>query len=838
MSFFRRANLRHLLRHPLQIVLSVTGIAMGVAVVLAVDLANHSALRAFEIADRAISGGATDTIVPASTGIDETFYRALRIDYGFRQSAPRVTGTARALDGRTLEVLGVDPLAAPSISVTGRSPGADIEPGTLIAGSNAVVMTRPTGRSLGVSKGDALEISAGGRRHVLEVAGLLEGGGVWTEGLRGVLIVDVSTAQALLDRNGTLSRIDLRLDESGRRRLRSLLPASLELRSSRSRSRAMEQMTRAFQTNLSALGLLALLIGGFLIYNTQTLFVLNRRESIALWRTLGVTRRQVMAQVMSEVLWLALAGASLGCVAGIELAQVLLSLVTRTINDLYFSIELGGVSVDPFSITKACALGFAASLLASLLPALEASRVQPRLALSRSQLETGARRTRWTAAALAVPMWLLAAAILFISQRSVTAGFTALFFTVFGFAFLVPGGLQLLTRCAVPILHSCFGWMGTWSARNVLASMSRTQIAVTALTVALAATIGVSVMIQSFRATVAQWLDGYLRADIYISRPGDATTNDGIDPAVLRRLRQAPGVASVSTGRWRSLPTESEPTRVFVLDESARGFDNFQLANRSNARVWPEFYDGDAVIVSEPYAYHRGLRPGGAVTLPTARGSRSFTIADLFYDYASDRGRVVMHRNTYDHYWDDPVFESMAVYLEPGVDSNAFLDRIRTRELAGSGLAARPNASIKAASLEIFDRTFTVTEVLRLLTMIVAGIGILSALVAIQLDRTREFAVLRACGLTRGELFRVMMIEGGTMGAASAVMSIPLGIALAALLVFVINKRSFGWSMQFAPSWEQAAIALVLGLAAGIAAAIYPAWRMNRQLLISNLRYE
>lgn len=380
--------------------------------------------------------------------------------------------------------------------------------------------------------------------------------------------------------------------------------------------------------------------------------------------------------------------------------------------------------------------------------------------------------------------------------------------------------------------------MGVWSARNVLASMSRTQIAVTALTVALAATIGVSVMIQSFRGTVAQWLNGYLRADIYISPPGDQTVDTGIDPVLLERLREAPGVEAVSTGLWRRLPTRGEPTRLFVLDESERGFRNFHFLERRNRDVWPAFLSGNAVIVSESYAYHRRLHAGDTLTLPTADGPRRFDIAGLFYDYSSDRGRVIMHRRTYERYWHDPVFESMAVYLKPSVDGAAFLDRIDKAMLSGTGLVARSNAKIKAASLRVFDRTFTVTEVLRLLTMVVAAIGILSALIAIQLDRTREFAVLRACGLTRGEMFRVMTIEGGLMGVVSAVMSIPLGAVLAAVLIFIINKRSFGWSMQFSPSWEQAAAALGLGLAAGIAAAIYPAWRMNRRPLISGLRYE
>lgn len=835
MSLFFRANLRHLLKHPLQIALSITGIALGVSVVLAVDLANQSALRAFRLAESAVSGNATHTIVPVSSSIDEDFYRELRVEHGFRHSTPRVTGIVRSA-GHTLQLLGIDPLASPALSVIDPSSGAGIDPGKLIAATNAAVLTRATAVSLGVSAGDSLILDSAGQSLQFEIVGLLKGEGTVIEGLRNVVITDLSTAQVSLNKIGFLSRIDLELDEDGVRRLEAVLPASLKLQPSSSRSHALQQMTRAFQTNLTALSLLALLIGAFLIYNTQTLFVLNRRETLAIWRTLGITRFQIMRLVTSEALWLALAGTLLGCLAGIGLGQVLLDLVGRTINDLYFYIEVRRVGVSTASLAKACLLGITAAILATALPALEASRTRPRLALARSQAETSARRMRVTGVPVALVLWLMAAAVLSASQRSIGAGFAGLFFVVAGFAFLVPVGLWMITSFAAPILNRVFGWMGLWSARNVLASMSRTQVAVTALTVALAAAVGVSVMIQSFRLTVEHWLDNYLRADIYISRPGDGAA--GVQPELLKRLQELPGVAAISTGRWQRLPTAGEPTRLFVLDVGVRGFDNFQLVNHSNRDAWSEFSAQDAIIVSESYAFHRGLEPGDRITLPSERGPRSFKVVDMFYDYASDRGTVVIHRNTYDRYWNDKVLDSMAVYLEPGTGNEPFLERIQNHELRDSGLFARSNRKIKDTSLEIFDRTFTVTEVLRWLTIIVACIGILSALFAIQLDRVREFAVLRAAGLTRGELCAVMMIEGGLMGTVSAVLSIPLGIALAAVLIFVINKRSFGWSMQFSLPWEQVIIALALGLAAGVLAAVYPAWRMNRQPFAPDLRYE
>lgn len=833
MSLLGLANLRHLRRQPLQIILSVTGIALGVAVVLAVELANHSALRAFELSEQAVSGAATHRIRSAGAGIDEDFYRRLRVEYGFRQAAPRIIGSVRDGDGLGLQVLGIDPLASLGMGAPGAGPRLDA--GTLIGTPGAVLTTAATARHLGVTPGQHFTVFAAGRPYRLRLTGLVQGDAMLSAGLRQTLVMDIATAQRLLQRRGRLDRIDLKLDTAARRRLAALLPPSLLLQSSAARGDALAQMTRAFRLNLTALSLLAVLIGGFLIYNTQTLFVLARRETLAVWRTLGVTRARLLAQVLTEAAWLASAGCLIGVGAGIALSALLLELVTRSINDLYFSLQVASLHVAPGAVLRACLLGMTAALVASAMPALEAARVAPRLALARSQVEQAARRLRGIGLLAGLALGGAAAAILVLSGRSVSAGFAALFCAVVGFACLAPTGLKLLTRGAAPLLARAFGWMGLWSARNVLATMSRTQVAVTALAVALAASVGVAVMIQSFRLSVEQWLDSYLRADVYISWPGDSQA--AIDPALVARLRAQPAVAAVSTGRWRQLPGQSEPTTLFVLDTHGDAFERFQFLGRRAAAVWPAFKRG-AVIVSESYAWARRLAPGDTLALPTARGSRTFSVAGVFRDYGSDRGRVVMYRATYDRYWDAAGFSSLSVYLHDGADSAAFLTHIEQGALRGSGLRARSDQRIRALSLAVFDRTFTVTEVLRLLTVIVAGIGVLGALVAIQLDRTREFAVLRACGLTRRELSGMMLLEGGIIGSVGAVLALPLGLLLAALLVFIINKRSFGWSMQFSVPWEQPLLTLAIGLAAGVVAALYPAWRMNRLPLLRSLRHE
>jgi putative ABC transport system permease protein len=560
-STLLRTSLRYLLRHPWQVGLCVLGVALGVAVIVAIDLANASAQRAFELSTESVAGRATHQVVGGPSGLDEALYRAIRLDAGLRQSAPLIEGyvNAPALDGLTMQVLGVDPLAeAPFRSylagagenVAARTSAVDLA--AFMTQPSTALMAAETAARHSIKPGDALAVRIGGRTTQLRIVGLLQANDdLSRRALESLLIVDVATAQELFGSVGRLSRIDLILaDDAQVAAVAALLPPGAELTRPATRSNALEQMTRAFELNLTALSLLALIVGMFLIYNTVTFSVVQRRALLGTLRCIGVTRRQVVGLVLLEALLISVIGTILGLLLGVVLGRGLVGLVTQTINDLYFVVTVRGLSIEPLVLLKGLLLGIGATLLSALIPAFEAGSTPPRTVLRRSSYEERIRKAA-PFAALAGGALIGGALLLLAGSGSASSivglylAFAALFAIVIGTALLTPtltiGLMQLIAQPAGRL----FGLLGRMAPRDVVASLSRTSVAVAALMVAVSVTIGVGIMVGSFRQTVIAWLEQSLVADVYISAPTnaanriDTTGEPGADRRIGRATRGA-----------------------------------------------------------------------------------------------------------------------------------------------------------------------------------------------------------------------------------------------------------------------------------------------------------
>jgi putative ABC transport system permease protein len=671
-------------------------------------------------------------------------------------------------------------------------------------------MARPTARELGLTVGDRLAIRAAGIRRELTVVGLLDPGDpASARALDGLLVTDISSAQEIFGAAGRLGRIDLIVadDEAGRAllgRVARALPPGAELVAAGARAGTTAQMIRAFQWNLTALSLLALVVGMFLIYQTITFSVVQRRPLIGALRALGVTRAEIFALVMTEAALVGVVGTAAGLALGWALARGLLGLVTRTINDLYFVLSVRDVAPAPLVLAKGVFLGMGATLAAALAPAFEATGAPPRVVMSRGALETSARRmvTRVTWIGLGL---IAAGAAILALPGGIVGGFAGLFVLMIGSALVAPAAALGLLR----VLHSpaivVFGTLGRLATRGIVAAFSRTSVAIAALMIAMSAAIGVGVMIASFREAVVSWLEGTLRADVYVSAPSlvgnrpDAT----LEPALAAHLAATPGVARAGTSRGVLVPGPAGPVQVIALDVD-----------------------------------RRGARVGGVVRLRTDRGDHDFRVAGVFYDYGSSSGVVVMSRRTYDRFWDDRRVSGLAIEAAPGADLGALMAALRERAAGEQEIVVRSNRALREASLEIFDRTFAITGVLRTLTVTVAFVGMLAALMALQLERAREIAVLRTLGLTPRQVWGLVTAETGLMGLLAGVLAVPGGLLLAGILVFVINRRSFGWTMPIDPSPAILLQGVALSVLAAVLAGLYPAWRMARARPADALRDE
>ena len=853
-------SLRTLLRNPIQFAIMILGIALGVAVMVSIDLANTSASRAFDLSTSAVTGRATHAIVAGDQGVDEALYVRLRTDSQWRetlQSAPLVIAHAVSpqLGQVPFTLLGIDPFAeAPfrSYLYTGQEmPLASIT--SLLTVPGSILLSASTAQRYGLQPcvqhlpalNDAchLMLSINGKTRDAYLTGLLEPSDDLTRrALDTLILTDIATAQYFSGTRGKLTQIDLILpNHFDSKVLSDALPVGTLLITSEIRSSQVAEMTAAFQINLTALSLLALLVGIFLIYNAMTFSVVQRRSLFGTLRTIGYTREQVFVMVLGEAALVGALGAMLGLGLGILLGQGAVRMVTQTISDLYFVVNVRGIQIPTSSLVKGALAGFFASVFAAAPPAWEAAFVPPRLALSRAGLESKAQFVVRRVAVLGLLVALMGAVILAIPTRNLVTSFAGTFAVVIGLAALTPFVTVTFMRFVDRPFGKLFGLLGRLAPRNVIRSQSRTAVAVAALMIAVSVTIGVQVMIASFRTTVTIWLEQTMRGDIYISAQGLSATrlDTPLDPRVIPLVQSDPRIQSRIGVRVVTVESENGPMEL-VAASAERPMDaRLFLKQQGNPQqTWQMVRDG-AVLLSEPLANRLGVSaPGGSLALLTPQGWHAFPIAGIYTDYASTRGTVRMSLDVYQRLWSDDQLNGLVLFLAPHSDIDTITADLRTRLTDFPRVEVNPSGAFRQDALDVFDRTFAITTAMQLVTTVVAFIGVLSSLLALQLEKAREIGVLRALGLTLAEMRCLTLWETGLLGASAGLLALPSGYILAWILIFVINQRSFGWTLQMQVDPAPFIQAFLLSVSAALLAALYPAWRLSRMQVAEALRGE
>ncbi len=848
MRLLRAATLRHLLRHPAQLLLALLGLMLGVATIVAVDVATASARRAFELSVQAVDGAATHQIVAGPNGIDERLYVRLRTQPSPALApgvalAPVVSGFV-SVGEHIMQLIGIDPLASAALEsdAGSRAPFALQDLAAARAWyttPGAVVMSAASARELGIGADGRFTLAVGGVHHDARLIARLADAG---PGFDGLILTDIAQAQEWLGAAGRLSRIDLRLpggadDAALAAHLRAQLPPGLALQLTRAAARETFAMTDAFTTNLRAMSLLALLVGTLLIYGAVSFAVLQRRTIIGVLRALGATRREVLLGVLGEAAALGVAGAIGGALLGLAIGRGLTGLVSQTINDLYFVLAVTSVSVPPGTLLKAILVGLSTALIAALLPALEVARSAPQLALARSVLERRALRLARQLLILSVLLAAGAGVTVAASGRSLLAGFAALFMLLLSVAAITPAALRALAGGSARLLGRRSA-VARLACADVAASLSRTGVAIAALGMALAAMIGVAVMVASFRESLREWLLQTLRADVYVSAPGVADSLERrLDPQLIAALLAVPGIRAHSEGRRATVDSPSGPVDVNAVKLVPASLPGFRLTQGDAEQAWPRFLRGD-LLISEPLAWRLSLAPNDRLTLITASGARVFAIAAVYREYGNDRGEVLMDLTSYQRWWHDHDIAALGLYLAPGVSAPQVVTALRAAAHGHQALLIRSNADIRELSMRIFERTFVITRVLNWLAAGVAATGLLSALLAWELQRMRELALLRALGVTPGGTALLVLAQTLFMGLAALLAAIPAGLLTAITLTDVINRRAFGWQIALHLAPTQFTSALALALTAALAAGAYPAWRGARLALAAGLREE
>ncbi len=821
------SGLRFYLRHPGQLLLTVAGIALGVAAVLAIDLAAFSARQAFEASTARLRGVASHELTRPGGELPVALLTELRRQLRVAASMPVLEGRVRsaALPERSWLLVGLDPWSTQRLSAFGDSGG--------MPNTNQLLRT-PGGVWASAGLAARLQLKAGTSLELLEPAGVsLQVMGI----LAGIddeyFVADIATVEELLGKFGVLSRIDLRLDSPEEiARVQALDVRGYRLQTVAARVGQLDAVSRSFRINLQALSLLALLVGAFLVYSTVVFSVVRRYEQFGLMRSLGADRRQVFSVVLAETAVLAFPATLLGILLGIVMGAGLVSLVLRTLGDLYLIDAVDTYAVSATLLLKALALGVGASLAAALWPAMQAAAVSPRLNMTRAALEQRLRQGLTRRLLFALLLAAAGSALLF-AQSSLQAAFAGIFLLLIGLALATPAVVFALMAGLGRLAGACHWLNLAYAARSVQANLSRTGPAVAALMIAVAAFTGIGLMVGSFRASVDDWLAYSLDADVLLR------VDDAVQPSldVLRaELSGLPGLRGVSVSQRLRLPDGEALAGLLVIEPDLQA-GRWPKTAADRGLLLRAMLEQEQLLVSQAFARKRGLDTGDKLPLFTRDGRREFAIAGIFVDYSSDLGLVAMHRQVYLRYFDPSGALTLGLFAAPG-QADQLLAATREYAAEASQWRVTSSAFLRELSLSIFDRTFTITQVLRLIAGLVAVIAIVNALQAQRLDNRREIATLRAMGMPPRQLLWLAELQTALLGACAGLLALPVGLLLAWLLIVVINRLAFGWDMMFV--WQPGLLlqGLLLAVLAAVLAGLWPAGQAMRTPPAAALREE
>jgi putative ABC transport system permease protein len=818
LQMFRAIILRPLRRDVPRTSLTVLAVALGVGVVIAIDLAGDAATGSFRSSLETLVGK-TDFQIVANGGVEERWIAKLAALPVNARFAPVIESRGVISSVGVVTVYGVDFISQPR-------QGRPREP-ILQNLESAAIISSGLARRAGMQEGASLALARNDVPRTFQVARVTDARDA------EFVLLDIAAAQQALDQYGKLDRIEVFVSRGEdfsqvEREIRGALPSSYLIQKPGTRSEENQRMLRAFRWNLRVLSYISLVVGAFLIYNTISVSVVRRRPEIGVLRALGASRHGVFWLFLGEALLFGLAGSLTGIALGRFMAEGAVGLIADTVNSLYVSSRPAAIALGLPAIATALIAGMAVAFASALAPAWEAMEVTPVEALSRGAREhhtrTLATRNLALAALLAMAAWSVSRAAPVNGKP--LAGYAATLLAITAMALAAPAVITGFAAMTRSIARMALGPEGLLAVRGLAAALARTSVIVAALSTAIAMMVSVGIMVGSFRETVIVWLDTQLRADLYVRPAG--RTGAGEHPAMPADTpviaASVPGVEAVDV--FHALEIEYEGVRASLGagdSEIVRRHGRLRfLPGQDREAVLRSLAHRDRVIVSEPFANKHGVHQGDVLELPLGDHTVRVTVAGVYFDYSSESGWLIFDRSTLLTYLPNQPPTNLAIYLRKGADANKARRAIEVR-LGKYPVIVAPNQALRQNAVAVFDRTFAITYALEGVAIAVAMLAAANSLLAMVLDRRREFALLRYLGAAPAQIRRMILFEAGFLGVAANLLGVALGFALSLVLIYVINKQSFGWTIQFHPPMALLAAASALVLVATVVAGILPA---------------
>jgi putative ABC transport system permease protein len=790
-------------QHKGRLAVSVLAIALGVALGYAVQLINAVALNEFSQAVRSLAGEADLEIRGPRAGFDEALYPRIASLPLMAVASPVLEVSAK-LPGRQepLRVLGLDAFRAAYVQpgLIGNAPADMLD----LLRSDALYLSPAAAEWLGVKVGDTVALLVGLAQVRLRVAGLLR-----ASGRERVGVMDIAAAQWALDRLGSINRLDLRLrpgaDPSAlQAQVQAELPPGLVVEKPQSDAQRNASLSLSYRVNLNVLALVALFTGGFLVFSAQALSVVRRRAQLALLRVLGVTRSGLVRLLLAEGALIGVAGAAIGLVAGYLIAALVLARFGADLGAGQFRGLHPDLHADPWASALFFILGVAVAAAGSLAVALDAARAAPAQALKAGDEQAAFARLQ--------PAWPGLASI--VLGVACTAAGPVGGVPVFGYVaigLMLVGTLALMPRLATGVFSRLPRPAGI-GARLALAQLQgapgQAAVSLAAIVASFSLMVAMAIMVASFRISLDAWLDQVLPADLYL-RSGIGGDTAYLSPADEARIASLPGVRRAEFLRIQQLLLQPGKPRVSLFARAIDRSDAGRQLPLEGAALVPRPGEPPPLWASEAMVDLYGYALGKVVELPIAGKLQRFTVAGIWRDYARQHGTVIIERDLYVALSGDRNANDAALYLQPGAGAKAVEDAIRSSVAGAANLEFGVPGVIRERSLNIFDRTFAVTYALEAVAVIIGLFGLSSSFGALVLARSREFGMLRHVGMTRREIGAMLAAEGALVSALGLALGLALGWIISLVLIHVVNRQSFHWSMELHLPW--ALLALLAG---------------------------
>jgi putative ABC transport system permease protein len=849
----RLVSLRHLSLSPLRTILTVFGVAVGVATLIGIAAINRAVMGAFRSTIDTIAGKADFSVSAGTSGFDEKLLEKVQATPGVLHAAGSLTIVAPVKDspGERLYVMGVDLL---DDGFFRNYEGVDRDVGHMsddlefLNSTDRMLVSERFAQQHHLKTGDTFQLfTSEGVKDFIVHGQLKESGPIKAfGGLVGVMYI--GSAQAAFSRGTVLDRIDVAVDpkqhaEDVQKALRASLGPQFEIARPDRRGASVETMVRSFQLGLNLGSSVALLVGVFLVYNTVSIGVVQRRREIGTLRALGATRARIRVMFALEAAVIGAIGSLLGIPFGTLIARGAIGSISESISSLYVQVNARAVTFTATEMIIGVAVGVLGSVAAALRPAFVASSVAPVEALRRDVAAGAgmASMRSWPTILGFVLLFAIGPATMLPPpmENVPLGGYLAMFFTLMGTTLVSPLILRGLQTVYQRPGELALGIPGRLAADNFSRAPVRTAVPVSALGIGVAMTVCIAGFVGSFQRSSERWIDQSVPADLFITSSAKlaGVQNVPMKDEFGAELEKMDGVENVD--RVRIFPHDVLGLRVFVLSLNP---EVYYLRGKPEVREGtlptPEQRAQGFLTISENFGRRRNLHPGSRFEMDTPTGRREYQVAAVITDYTSDQGTVFMDRKWFSQQFNDNLVDSFEIYLKDPSKMDAIRSELNERFGHKHDLYVLSNQELRREAHALVDNAFSVTYAMEAVAVILALLGVINTLLAAVLDRTREIGLLRAIGAARRHIIRLFSGEAALIGLTGGAVGCVAGYALGFIVTKVVGVQSTGWDFAYIFPLGLALRMLLAATVCAIIAGLYPATRASRLDVVEALAYE